>query len=790
MIKILFLACNPLGTERILIDEEARVIDKSLRSADHRDTFEIQTHWAVRASELQELLLRHQPNIVHFSGHGTTSDGIILQDDLGKAYSVPIDALSSLFSQLSEDIHCVVLNAYYSKAQAEVIAEHIDCVVGMNDTITDQAAISFSSAFYLALGYGRDVKSAFGLACGQIHLKGFDEHNTPVFITNKKDIDKIILEPFDDSELKEVRPQIEDTLPSRETIAVDFIGRQRELSILEDWFNEPESKIWVLAGDGGKGKTAIAYEFAVQKRNQSPADYHIILWLSAKRRRFVEGIVVYIDDPDFIDLDTAIDKLLDGYGFGVESKKPLEEKKQIVIELLTKLPAILIVDDIDSLEGEAENAIAFFTQEVTRTPTKVLLTSRRSLFGYGGVTTQIAGFSRNEGISFGKSRINLFGLNPRPIAPYLERITRITDGSPLYIEELLRLCKVGVGIKEAIEAWDGVEGNVARAYSLNREFDMLGENAKQVLLACCLNRRPSTIAEIEVITGLKKNPVLSAVEEIERLFLLPKPTIIKEAPRFDININTRSLILDVMRDSDLYHKLDVNVKRLSGEIRITGKRRKEISEYLKHSSTLMQLGLLKDAESILKDATGKYQEDPDILAQFGKMYAHWKPVARINEAKHSFNRAAVLKCSQEDMYHHWWSLECRSQEWSKAVEAGESGIKQFPKSWILKYKAGYAHSRLGGNLRSQFQRDRARYQLIRAKSLLIEALVSVKLDELDHYEHEIHSDILRSLVITTGILGHTKDTRKYLLQWLNDHPDDLQAIQYRERLKEKLNLKY
>ena len=583
-----------------------------------------------------------------------------------------------------------------------------------------------------------------------------------------------------------VRHLVRDTLPSRETIAIDFVGRQEELSVLNNWFKDSETKLWVLAGDGGKGKTAIAYQFGINTKHQSPEEYEIILWLSAKRRRFVEGTITYVDSPDFTDLKTAINKLLAGYGFIAESPKTLEEKRALTLELLTELPALVIVDDLDSLEGEDESAIAFFTFDVTKTRSKVLLTSRRSLFGLAGITTQVKGFSRNDGIKFIQSRIELFGLNPKDFAtPYIDKILHITDGSPLYIEELLRLCCIGVAIKEAIEAWEEKGGDTAREYSLKREFDMLSDNAKQILLACCLNRRPSTIEDIAVITGLKRELVLRAVAEIERLFLMPKPTIIKEVPRFDVNVNTRALVLEVMNTTDLYKKIDGNVRRLAGELQISGKRRLEISEYLKHAATLMKLDRFTEAETVLKEGLVKYPEDPDVLAQLGRTYARWKPSPRLTDARTSFRRAAELKCMQEDMYHHWWSLECKDHEWSAAVEAGESGLKQFTNSWKLKYRAGYAHSRLGTELRAQFQRDRARYQLKRARSLLEDALQSVSIDDLDPIDRELHADILRCLVLNCEAQGHVISMEKFLRRWTEYHPSDSEAERVKVRLKNK-----
>ena len=189
--KILFLAANPVGTTRLRLDEESRAIDQVLRQAEFRDRFEIRQHWAVRVSDIQELLLRHKPDIVHFSGHGSPSSEIILEDSFGEAHSVSTRALSQLFNVLKDNIQCVVLNACYSEQQAQAIAQYIDCVVGMSKAVGDLAAIGFAAAFYQALGFGRNVKTAFDLGCLQIDLEKLDEQDTPKLIainSNPEDI--------------------------------------------------------------------------------------------------------------------------------------------------------------------------------------------------------------------------------------------------------------------------------------------------------------------------------------------------------------------------------------------------------------------------------------------------------------------------------------------------------------------------------------------------------------------------------------------------------------------------
>lgn len=191
---ILFLAANPSDSTPLRLDEEIRTIDEKIRRAEFRDVFEIKQHWAVRVADIQEFFLRYKPDIVHFSGHGSTSSEIILEDDLGNSRPVSVRALSGLFSTLKDNIRCVVLNACYSEEQARAIAEHIECVIGMSRAITDPAAISFASSFYQALGYGRSVQDAYELARLQIDMEGLDEQDTPQLLALSTDPREIVFQ--------------------------------------------------------------------------------------------------------------------------------------------------------------------------------------------------------------------------------------------------------------------------------------------------------------------------------------------------------------------------------------------------------------------------------------------------------------------------------------------------------------------------------------------------------------------------------------------------------------------
>lgn len=178
-IKVLILSANPAATTQLRLDEEVREITNKIRASKFRDSIELVSRWAVRPDDLLQALNESNPQIVHFSGHGSHSGELIVIDNTGSPKAISTEAIKSLFRTLKDNIKIVVLNACYSRIQAEAIVEVIDCAIGMNNVIGDQTAIIFAAAFYRAIGFGRSVQEAFDQAKTALLLEGIPEENTP-----------------------------------------------------------------------------------------------------------------------------------------------------------------------------------------------------------------------------------------------------------------------------------------------------------------------------------------------------------------------------------------------------------------------------------------------------------------------------------------------------------------------------------------------------------------------------------------------------------------------------------
>jgi len=179
-LTILFLSASPPGSTRTLLDREVREIGDRLHASSGRDRLQLVQAWAATVSDLSQTLLRHKPTIVHFSGEGTPTGDILLNDVAGAPVSVRGEVLAELFRILAaRGVRCVVLNANFSAKHAPAIAHYIDSVIGMSDQITDKQAIEFAVGFYTGLAEGSALREAFDLGCVQILINNLPGSDIP-----------------------------------------------------------------------------------------------------------------------------------------------------------------------------------------------------------------------------------------------------------------------------------------------------------------------------------------------------------------------------------------------------------------------------------------------------------------------------------------------------------------------------------------------------------------------------------------------------------------------------------
>jgi tetratricopeptide (TPR) repeat protein len=269
---------------------------------------------------------------------------------------------------------------------------------------------------------------------------------------------------------------------------------------------------------------------------------------------------------------------------------------------------------------------------------------------------------------------------------------------------------------------------------------------------------------------------------IQSLFLVSHPRMIEGEERFDVNLNIRTLVLNIYEKTDALWRLKEAYKNILGQ---KDKLEGPIIAYLRQAKALDHLERYDDARRVLLDALQDYPNNPQLIGQLGVVYLHWQPTRRLADAREQFKRAAELKCQDYWIYYTWAKAEIEQQEWSAAIEATETGLKNTnTQRKELYYLAGLAHSRLAQALKHSWQTERSKREFIAADKLLQKALKDP--EELANYsERQLNSRVFRAIVINLEQFEQINKMYQFLDRWLREHPGDPYAISEGQRLRYK-----
>lgn len=573
-------------------------------------------------------------------------------------------------------------------------------------------------------------------------------------------------------------PSVLRQLPPQDSIYLEFVGRTGILEQLKVYFEHQDNRRCLLAGDGGKGKSAVAYRFA-QQLSESPGRFQLIVWLSAKRRKFQEGKVLTIASPDFSSVDDAVNRLLCEYGaLADDLNRTLDERKHLLLQYLDSYPAFLVADDIDTVLQDYD-VVSLFTHDIPHTASAVLLTSRREIPGIRNFV--VKGFDKVESEQFIESRLQMYGLDRSQFnRQAMSEIIRVTDGSPLYLDDLLRLTRI-VDVKKSVATWAEKRGDEARKYALQRELEKLSLDSKRVLVAAAVCDAPVSYAELEHILNFSEDRLLSALAELQTLFLFPKPRIVEGEQRFDINLNTKKLVQLVEGQSDFYARIERASKAVRGQL--PDAERGVVGALIRQAQLRVNALRYSEAEGILLEAIEKYPQSADLHSYLGYVY---RRVGRIAEARSQFEGALKLKSRRRDMFVQWVTMEMGEKEWSKAIAVADRAIKAFPDFYEMKERKIFAKKQAGFDFYRGLHREKAEKMW---REAIDDARTYLQPPEVvKPGEREISSAIYCAAVICLDMLGDYHERNRWLNEWGAEHPGDAQLERQRQFLAQKYGL--
>jgi hypothetical protein len=168
-LRVLLLQSSPTDTSRLRLELEHREIRTvALATPDRLDVL---VSPATRATDIVPELLRHQPDIVHFTGHGTPKGQLLFERQDGSQHPIDVHTLADVLAVVAP-LQGVVLGSCYSGGYAKALEPFAGAVMGSQEALSDTCATAFSRGFYGALAHGKSVPDAYGFGRAELRLAG------------------------------------------------------------------------------------------------------------------------------------------------------------------------------------------------------------------------------------------------------------------------------------------------------------------------------------------------------------------------------------------------------------------------------------------------------------------------------------------------------------------------------------------------------------------------------------------------------------------------------------------
>ena len=433
-------------------------------------------------------------HIVHFDGHG--GYGAVINTPAGNLYAAPEGQLvfetdngepdpvdTRLLAQLLAEynIPFMVMNACrsgmiddqakdpFASVAAGLLKAGVRSVVAMGYSLYVSSAKEFIPAFYERLfstgkvseavraGRGKMMRQSLrDCIVGQLPLQDWV---VPVLYQQMASESAVLpkLQPAEKS------GEEASTLPEDAKVDGDygFIGRGRDIQRLERaMLRQPQAAI-LIYGQAGVGKTSLAKGF--------------LRWLS--QTGGLQGDVFWFNFQEIRSAEYVINQLIDKLAGTSALAKPIEEKQEMLTQLLRDKPYLLVWDNFESASGIEETEIqpqlgprdrdilAQLLKGLRKGKTKVLLTSRNEeawLLVSSCYRLPIGGLTGEDLWEYCNAVVKDLGLTLNRNSEVYIKILDKLCGNPLVIRSiLLRLqnCSAEQLLSDLENSFEGMEGD-------------------------------------------------------------------------------------------------------------------------------------------------------------------------------------------------------------------------------------------------------------------------------------------------------------------------------------------
>jgi hypothetical protein len=283
---------------RLNVEEEQALVQEALMPLIAKGLVILEMPDDGRFTTFQQTLKEYQPHLVFLSGHGKYHDRSILDQPSYASFlfetdsddSQPITGIELAKAFIGTQVQCIVLSACESGMSASdqlnvglmhrLALQGIPHVIGMRESILNPAGTEFNRRFCDALARQERIDVALQRARQAITrpLKG-EKQDSDLSSVEELSLGQWCLptllshnpaRPLIDWKFTPQAPEIltDNQSLSRITLPWRFIGRRRELRVLERELHHRTRNKLLITGPGGQGKTALAGRLAQKLQQQ------------------------------------------------------------------------------------------------------------------------------------------------------------------------------------------------------------------------------------------------------------------------------------------------------------------------------------------------------------------------------------------------------------------------------------------------------------------------------------------------------------------------------------------
>lgn len=307
----------------------------------------------------------------------------------------------------------------------------------------------------------------------------------------------------------------------------EFVGRDDEINdIYKQLINHHKNYLLSLIGEGGIGKTSIAYHIAERLQSdieKGDSEFDDVIWISAKDQR------IYFDERkelerEFYGLEDLYNKILSVFYDSIFiTKMAFNEKEEYISEALSGSKFFFVLDNLEVFNDQDLKGIHEF---INNAPTghKFLITSRHDLRVQGLVN--IKPFDEKISRLYTKSVITKISQENsetliKEILNNYSEFYKLTNGNPLYINFFISQIIKGKSINDIIKRRNLESEKPLKTYCFDSTLNSLTSDELITLYSLAVTKNNSlNIYEIQYLTKQIKSQLEINLERLDSYSML------------------------------------------------------------------------------------------------------------------------------------------------------------------------------------------------------------------------------------------------------------------------------